>query len=63
MLHLNVTGMTCGHCARAITTAVKALPGVEDVSVDLVHGSVAVTGTPDPAAVRAAITEEGYDVA
>lgn len=33
-----VTGMTCGHCASAVTTELQALPGVGDVQVDLVAG-------------------------
>ena len=62
MLHLKVSGMTCAHCVRAITEAVKALPGVQDVSVDLARGDVTVTGTPNERAVREAIAEEGYEV-
>ncbi|MDQ6747774.1 MAG: heavy-metal-associated domain-containing protein [Candidatus Dormibacteraeota bacterium] len=33
-----VTGMTCGHCVNAVLTEVKQIPGVTDVSVDLVAG-------------------------
>ena len=33
-----VTGLTCGHCVGAVTSEVKALPGVTDVQVDLVGG-------------------------
>ena len=29
-----VTGMTCGHCAQAVTGELTGLPGVEDVLVD-----------------------------
>jgi copper chaperone len=63
MLDLTVTGMTCEHCVHAVTGAVRAVPGAAAVSVDLEHGRVRVEGDPDPAAVRAAIREEGYDVA
>jgi len=62
MLNLNVSGMTCGHCVSAVTKAVKAVPGAEDVAVDLALGEVRVGGNPDPEAVRAAIAEEGYEV-
>lgn len=34
----SVVGMTCGHCASAVTAEITALPGVEDVRVDLVAG-------------------------
>ncbi|WP_148572306.1 heavy-metal-associated domain-containing protein [Nocardioides caldifontis] len=33
-----VTGMTCGHCARAVTEELSALEGVSGVEVDLVAG-------------------------
>ncbi len=62
MLNLNVSGMTCGHCVSAVTKAVKAVPGAEDVTVDLARGEVSVSGNPDPGAVRSAIAEEGYEV-
>jgi copper chaperone len=62
MLRLKVSGMTCGHCAAAITKAVEALPGVGEVSVDLEGGEVRVHGTPDVASLRQVIAREGYDV-
>ena len=34
----DVVGMTCGHCASAVTDEISALAGVHDVSVDLVAG-------------------------
>lgn len=54
--------MTCGHCVSAVSRAVRAVPDVEDVTVDLERGEVAVKGNPDARAVRDAITEEGYEV-
>lgn len=32
---LNVNGMTCGHCVKAVETSVGALAGVQEVKVDL----------------------------
>lgn len=32
------TGLTCGHCAAAVTEELTALDGVTDVSVDIVSG-------------------------
>jgi copper chaperone CopZ len=62
-----VTGMTCGHCVAAVTDEVNALPGVENVTVDLHPGgtstvSVASSAPLDAAAVRAAIDEAGYQL-
>ena len=34
----SVTGMTCGHCASAVTSELQELTGVTDVVVDLVAG-------------------------
>lgn len=34
----SVTGMTCGHCVGAVTSELKELVGVTDVSVELVAG-------------------------
>ena len=59
-----VTGMTCEHCAHAVTEELTALDGVGEVSVALVPGgqsSVTVTSqVPLPAeAVAAALDEAG----
>ena len=59
-----VTGMTCGHCASGVTSELKSLDGVTDVTVDLVVGgtsSVTVTSTQplDVSQVSAALDEAG----
>lgn len=33
-----VTGMTCGHCVSAVSSEIQEIPGVTDVTVDLVAG-------------------------
>lgn len=62
MLTLKVDGMTCGHCAQAVTRAVEAVPHVERALVDLSAGEVVVEGTGDPALIRRAIEGAGYAV-
>ncbi|MCF7203940.1 heavy-metal-associated domain-containing protein [Pseudomonas oligotrophica] len=57
-----VTGMTCGHCERAVIQAIKALDAQAEVKVDLAAGTVSVAGAPSEQAIRAAIEEEGYRV-
>lgn len=37
-----VAGMTCEHCVRSVTSALSALPGVEQVAVELSTGAVLV---------------------
>jgi len=55
-----VEGMTCGHCAAAVTSEVRAVDGVTDVHVDVSAGTVAVTGGAADDAVAAAVAEAGY---
>ncbi len=61
---LTVTGMTCEHCVASVTEEISEIPGVEAVQVDLPTGAVTVTSNQplDPAAVRAAVEEAGYQV-
>ena len=57
---LTVNGMTCGHCEKAVQNALKSVPGVQDVRVNLQDGTATVQGDADPQALVAAVTEEGY---
>ena len=61
-MKLTVEGMTCDHCVRSITRAVRTLDEGADVHVDLARGTVAIAGALDPAAAKAAIEAEGYAV-
>ena len=60
-----VTGMTCGHCVRAVTDEVGKLDGVTAVDADLGSGHLRVTSEAPlgDEAVRAAVAEAGYQVA
>lgn len=61
MIKLNITGMTCGHCALGVKEALAGVPGVEGpVEVSLDKGEAQVGGTPEPAALLAAVEEEGF---
>jgi copper chaperone len=63
-----VTGMTCEHCVKAVSSELTSLDGVRDVSVDLVpDGTSTVTvlseaPLPD-SAVAGAVDEAGYTLA
>jgi len=59
-----VKGMTCRHCAAAVTEEISELSGVTDVDVDVESGRVIVrSDTPlDTIAVAAAVTEAGYEL-
>lgn len=59
---LQVKGMSCQHCVKAVTKAVQALDAAATVSVDLPQGTVTVQTTLSRDATAQAITEEGYEV-
>jgi copper chaperone len=60
----SVSGMTCDHCVRAVTTELVLAPGVRSVDVDLAEGAVTVTsdGPLDLDVVREAVDEAGYSL-
>jgi copper chaperone len=59
-----VEGMTCSHCVLSVREEVSEVPGVSAVEVDLPSGRMTVSGRDlDDEAVRAAVTEAGYDLA
>lgn len=57
-----IDGMTCDHCARAVSAEVGALPGVTEVAVDVPRGRVRVTAKAalSDSEVAAAVDEAGY---
>jgi copper chaperone len=62
---LNVDGMSCEHCVKAITTAVGALAGVESVAVDLDAKTVTVTHDLSKIPldkIKSEIEDQGYDI-
>ncbi|GGF31124.1 copZ protein [Aliidongia dinghuensis] len=63
MQSFTVTGMTCGHCVRAVTEAITRLDAAATVRVDLAAGRVETDSRLPRAALAGAIAEEGYDVA
>ncbi|WP_100012934.1 copper chaperone CopZ [Lentibacillus sediminis] len=62
---LDVRGMTCGHCEKAVKDALEQLEGVQGVEVNIGTNKVDVTyddAQVTVADMRAAIEEQGYDV-
>lgn len=57
----NVSGMTCGHCVKAITQALLALDAQANVQVDLACAQVRIDSLLSPEQVQAALREEGYE--
>ncbi|KAA0227632.1 MAG: heavy-metal-associated domain-containing protein [Dehalococcoidia bacterium] len=63
-IQLSVTGMTCGHCVKSVTTALQGVSGVTSASVDLDSKSAVVEGDAvDAAKLIEAVKEEGYEAA
>jgi copper chaperone len=58
-----VTGMTCGHCEKAVTRAVKQIDPQAEVKIDRAQNLVQVESTQARDALAKAIAEEGYAVA
>ncbi len=58
-----VTGMTCGHCEKAVTRAVQQVDPLARVQIDRLQNRVEVESTQARDALVQAITEEGYTVA
>ncbi|MFC3682295.1 heavy-metal-associated domain-containing protein [Hydrogenophaga luteola] len=58
-----VQGMTCGHCERAVQTAIMTLDPQAEVKIDRAQNLVEVNTAQPREAVAAAIREEGYSVA
>lgn len=61
---IHVGGMSCEHCREAVTKAIKAVPGVSAVTVDLAAGKAEWEGDPQSAeAVKNAVRSIGFDAA
>lgn len=59
-MRFKVEKMSCNHCVRAVTNAIRELDPQAAVEVDLASGIVQVTGQVAAGDAAAAITAEGY---
>ncbi len=60
---LTVSGMSCGHCERAITQALLQIDPQAKVQIDRQRSSVQVDSKQPRDKLAQAIAEEGYQVA
>ncbi len=60
MTQLDISGMTCGHCQHAVTSALESVEGVQSVRVDLSSGTAVVEGNALATSLIAAVEDEGY---
>jgi copper chaperone len=59
---IQVKGMSCQHCVKAVTKAIQSQDADATVSVDLPQGTVTVLTTLSREATAQVISEEGYEV-
>ena len=62
---LNVEGMSCGHCVKAVENSVGGLNGVASVKVDLENKKVDVEFNQAEVTldtIKETIDDQGYDV-
>ena len=65
VVRLRVLGMDCGSCVAKVEAAASRLPGVRDVSANLMAETLTarlVPGSSDPEALAAAVSALGYKV-
>jgi copper chaperone CopZ len=62
---LRISGMTCNGCVKHVTTALRDLPGVSGVDVDLANGRAKVVHDQEilVSALVAAVDAAGYEAA
>ncbi|MBG0740427.1 heavy-metal-associated domain-containing protein [Paeniglutamicibacter antarcticus] len=62
---VSISGMTCGHCVRAVTEELTSLKGVDDVTIDLAAEGISTATvishlTISPEEIGEAVAEAGY---
>ena len=60
---IKVKGMSCQHCVQAVTKALNAIEGLENVQVDLDSGQASFDKARpvDQETIKAAVKEAGYE--
>ncbi len=58
--NFEVNNVKCAGCANNIEQAIKSLPGVESVQVDITTGKVSVQGEADRPLLAQALAAAGY---
>jgi len=61
---IKIEGMSCGHCTGSVEKALRAVPGVIDVTVDLASKSATVEAQDSISDDRLAktVTDSGFQV-
>ena len=61
---ISIEGMSCGHCTGSVEKALRAIPGVQHVNVDLASKTATVEqdGSVSDEALKKAVTDTGFEV-
>lgn len=57
---LSIEGMRCSGCAENVERALRDVPGVASVVVDLDHGTAVIEGGGEPQNLVSAVKSAGY---
>ena len=60
MYEFNIQSISCGHCVRAVTDAVRSVDPQAQVDVDLASKNVCIETTAGRDAVAGVLTQAGY---
>jgi copper chaperone len=64
MRTINIKGMSCQHCVKAVTKALSEISGIKDVQVDLARGEAAFDEARpiDQELLRERIKQAGFEL-
>lgn len=62
MNKINISGMTCQGCVKAVKEAIEKIPGIKNVIVNLEEGYAEYEGLIPKELVQKAIEAIGFDV-
>ncbi|MCK9377787.1 MAG: heavy-metal-associated domain-containing protein [Syntrophobacterales bacterium] len=57
-----VQGMTCGGCAKHVEKALRSVPGVTGVVMDVANGTASVESTAPFESMAASVAAAGYEM-
>lgn len=62
MATVKIKGMSCQHCVASVTEALKAIPGISRVQVDLQKGEARYEGDAVLETIKKEIARIGFEV-
>ncbi len=60
MIHLTIPKISCGHCVRAVTSAITALDADAKVNIDIASKTVEIDSSASAADLSASLAAAGY---